>query len=611
MRQTKRIVLTAVLILTALLSLPAASYLYARFIHDTLQTETNSYMKELAAQSIRLIQERVNNDYLYLEGISDSIGARNNPINAPSILYILQEKSETTRFSSLSVADPEGNVYSLALQEQGRALNVAHREYFKRAMAGEPYVEGLTDDEEANIPRSLIISYPIFRDGAVIGATIGQYSMNELDNLLAIAYFDGAGYNYIIRTNGEMLASSQDLPPTATLDSLISQRGSVTDLNASSILDHMTEGKSGSLYFKKAGQEHILSYTPVGISDWYLLVVVPTQVVDAKASYIIRGTVFYCTFALLILGVIVLYYFRLKKKSHQQLTQAYQRIQSIYRTVPNAVVQFSIDGSCTIRNANDAFYHLLGCSREDYQNKCSNSLLPIIHPDDRAAILALREGLTSLEFRVLTYSGKTIWVYGNFDIQSEEGHYLAQCAFLDISLQKQQISEAEQKARVDALTGLNNRLAIDYEKNRLLAATGSGGALFACDLDRFKAVNDTLGHAAGDALLRQFADCLKASFRKDDFIARTGGDEFIVYLKNIPDADQAERKALRLMETVEKAFAGYARDFGLSLSLGIALFPSDGTSFDELMERADEALYHAKSHGKQQYCFYRDIMKNQ
>lgn len=609
MRQTKRLFLTTILILTALFSLPTASYLYARFIHNTLQTETNSYMKELAAQSIRLIRERVNNDYLYLEGISDSIGARKNPINDPNILYILQEKSETTRFSSLSVADPEGNVYSLALADQGRTLNVAHREYFRRAMEGEPCVEGLTDDENTDIPRSLIISYPIFRDGAVIGVTIGQYSMNELDNLLAIAYFDGAGYNYIVRTNGEMLASSRELPSAADLDSLLSQEGSVTKLGTASILANMQAGEPGSLYFQKDGREHILNYTPAGISDWYLMVVVPTQVVDAKASYIIRGTLFYCAFALLILGIIVLYFFWIKKKSHEQLTQAYQRIRSIYRTVPNAVVQFSMDGSCTIQNANDAFYHLLGCSREDYQSSCSDSLLPVIHPDDRKAILALREGLTSLEFRVLTRAGKTIWVYGNFDIQNEKGIYLAQCAFLDISLQKQQIIEAEQKARIDALTGLNNRLALDCEKNRLLAATTWGGALFACDLDRFKAVNDTLGHAAGDALLRQFADCLKASFRRDDFIARTGGDEFIVYLRNISDPDQAEQKARRLMETVGEAFAGYARDFGLSLSLGISLFPSDGTSFDELMERADEALYYAKSHGRRQYCFYRDIAK--
>ncbi len=153
-------------------------------------------------------------------------------------------------------------------------------------------------------------------------------------------------------------------------------------------------------------------------------------------------------------------------------------------------------------------------------------------------------------------------------------------------------------AQHDGLTGLANRmLFIELARHRLALARRQSQtlALLAIDLDGFKAVNDTDGHAAGDGVLKQAAGRLEAACREADVAARLGGDEFMVLLGST-DAPNAERTGQRLIDALAQPYAGTAQP--VSASVGLALFPDHGDTLEALMARADEALYAAKAAGK-------------
>ena len=135
-------------------------------------------------------------------------------------------------------------------------------------------------------------------------------------------------------------------------------------------------------------------------------------------------------------------------------------------------------------------------------------------------------------------------------------------------------------------------------------------------MDNFKKLNDTLGHAKGDRLLKGFTENLKLSFRKDDIVGRVGGDEFIIFLKNV----KSNEAILSKIEAVQKALADY-RDINsrqgeqvciadISVSFGVAFSPEDGITFEELYEKADTALYLSKSRGKGRLTIFTQEKEN-
>ena len=163
----------------------------------------------------------------------------------------------------------------------------------------------------------------------------------------------------------------------------------------------------------------------------------------------------------------------------------------------------------------------------------------------------------------------------------------------------------------DALTGLPNRLLAD-DRLRLSVALaerdGRSVALLYLDLDRFKLINDTLGHQTGDALLKQVAERLKSSVRESDTAARVGGDEFIVILHTVTHPEDTTTVAMKIIDTMRPRFVVEGHEIYLGCSVGIALFPDHGPDTDALLRHADVAMYRAKADGGNSYRLYAPVM---
>jgi diguanylate cyclase (GGDEF)-like protein/PAS domain S-box-containing protein len=186
--------------------------------------------------------------------------------------------------------------------------------------------------------------------------------------------------------------------------------------------------------------------------------------------------------------------------------------------------------------------------------------------------------------------------------------------FSDITLRKQEERELYDLATHDPLTGLPNRSLFIEQFRQAMARSKRAGrlaGLLYLDLDRFKAVNDRLGHECGDKLLRTVAKRLRALVREEDTIARLGGDEFAVILERLPRPLDAAPTARKILRALTRPFLLDGHRAGVMASVGIAVYPLDGGSAEILLKRADRAMYRAKKAGGGEFRFWRTPSRRQ
>jgi diguanylate cyclase (GGDEF)-like protein/PAS domain S-box-containing protein len=199
-------------------------------------------------------------------------------------------------------------------------------------------------------------------------------------------------------------------------------------------------------------------------------------------------------------------------------------------------------------------------------------------------------------------------------IRDEQGEICYHVAhFTDVSAERAAEAQLQHIAHHDMLTGLLNRLSLSGRLEQALAATRREGgrlAVLFIDLDRFKVINDTLGHHVGDELLIEVAHRLRESVRDSDVVARLGGDEFVVVLTGMEHSGTAAMIAEKLVRNIGDSYQIEGYDLYTTPSIGIAIFPIDGEDGETLMKNADAAMYHAKAAGRNNFQFFDSRMND-
>jgi diguanylate cyclase (GGDEF)-like protein len=192
-------------------------------------------------------------------------------------------------------------------------------------------------------------------------------------------------------------------------------------------------------------------------------------------------------------------------------------------------------------------------------------------------------------------------------IDDDSGIANIEGTLIDITERKVAEERVQSLAYYDALTGLPNRILLRDRLSKALSNARRQNhkvALLFLDLDRFKMVNDSLGHAVGDLLLQEIAARLKSVAREEDTIARLGGDEFLIVLTNIKDIPAAAVAVERFMDAMTAEFVLQGHSFSISCSLGISIFPEHGADSETLIKNADAAMYSAKEGGRNNFQFF-------
>ncbi|WP_341302402.1 EAL domain-containing protein [Lysinibacillus sp. FSL H8-0500] len=197
-------------------------------------------------------------------------------------------------------------------------------------------------------------------------------------------------------------------------------------------------------------------------------------------------------------------------------------------------------------------------------------------------------------------------------VNDDKGEITNYCGiFTDLSERKIVENELEKRLLTDSLTDVSNRFAYIERMDNLLESTATVShsvqhAVYFLDLDRFKQINDTLGHAVGDFLLTEVAKRLKQLLKNKDIIARYGGDEFVLTLTNVKNVKEAAKFAEQIIHTIEQPIKVNDQEIFISTSVGISIYPTDGKKTEELINRADKAMSYSKNNGVNGYSFYFD-----
>ncbi len=293
-----------------------------------------------------------------------------------------------------------------------------------------------------------------------------------------------------------------------------------------------------------------------------------------------------------------------------------QRFREVIEMTPAGYVICSADS--VITDVNPALCTMAGYRRDDLIGQDIRN----IFTGWPCHSMFLMSGGTSIfeaaEAEILHKLGHRIYVLTNAVIKRDgNGRATSLTAFVtDISGRKSTEARLEQMATHDALTGLPNRAALHMLLQNILAATDGteSVAVMFIDLDGFKAVNDSMGHDAGDILLRDVARRLKRITRPGDGVVRLGGDEFVVVARCDDGARAACGIAEKLLASLNVAFEIDGTEIFVGASIGISMFPKDGNSKDRLLQHADTAMYRAKASGRNTYRFFEakmsDAVKN-
>jgi diguanylate cyclase (GGDEF)-like protein/PAS domain S-box-containing protein len=299
------------------------------------------------------------------------------------------------------------------------------------------------------------------------------------------------------------------------------------------------------------------------------------------------------------------------RKAREALAEREQRFRDVAEAAGEYVWESDAEGRFTYLS--ERVEAVLGYSRAELLGRRAVEFMPL--GEERAVNEWFakhgveRQAFRDLMLRAITKSGRAIWLsMSGVPMHDTAGRWTGyRGTAADVTARKQAEARIEYLTTRDALTGLANRTLLAERAAQAIANAARNRARLAVlwiDLDRFKLVNESHGHPAGDALLRAVAERLQNTLRREDTLARVGGDDFVLLWSGLRSNEEATTLAQRCLAVLGRPFTVEGHTLTVGASVGIALYPDDGRDFAELLKHADAAMYHAKDGGRGTFRFY-------
>lgn len=386
-----------------------------------------------------------------------------------------------------------------------------------------------------------------------------------------------------------------------------------------------TEGTQ-SYWYDSGGRTGFLLARYVPTLEWFLIIDNDTSALEASLNRqfaisvaviaIVIGSVLF-----IITGIIHKYNAQIvsltveKEKMHRTIFQT--ETEKLYENIS----ELDITHNRMANEATESYFESLGVPKKlpydkalriiaekQIKEEYREGYIQTFSPDN--VLRAYQEGLESLsyDFMLTNDNGYTYYwmrITARIFYWEEDKSVRMMTYRQNIDSEKQRELMMYEKMRRDSLTGLYNKAATQKLTRRLLTENPERSyAFFILDIDSFKNVNDTYGHAIGDQVIVDFAERIKRQFREEDIVGRIGGDEFAAFVP-IPSKDWVEAKAKALSQSLQYKYSNEQKSCFVSASIGVAVSPEAGTSFETLYQNADIALYQTKERGKNSYTVFR------
>ncbi len=638
-----------------LLLLTAGVLTYQFVLH--LRAELEVSLSDQQFSEVSFVAERIDNAVkLRIESLVLIASALTPELlaNQQKLIAFLSERKAIYKLCTLGVIVIDKNGHGLAdfpvADGRGKA-DFAQRDFFQAVVATkQPAISKPGRGRFVKDPR-LVIAVPILSaQNKLIGVFAGVVSLGN-DSLLADFDIDSHP-----NTSSYLIGSPRDnLYLAATDKSRVLQ--ALPMFGANKMHDRYMKGFEGSgIALNAEGVEELSSSKRIKSANWFVVGLMPTAQAFRQIRYLRDQTIFIAVVFCSLMLPLLWFFLR------RQLTPLQRSIELIeLQSLSSDIEPIPLEGCSEIRKMQNSFNQLQSRIQQDQeslrlsakvfqtsadaivitdlQNRilAVNPAFSVITQYQPAEVLGrdpklLSSGSQGTDFyramwhAILTtgkWSGEILNRRKNGEIYTEwlnintvfdENQHPQQriAIFSDISDKKRSETLIWQQANYDTLTGLpNRRLFHDRLEQEIKKAEREQHllALMFIDLDRFKEVNDTLGHEAGDFLLKEAAARISQCVRDTDTLARLGGDEFTVILPGMADNDRLEMIANQIIQTLAKPFQLGEAAVYVSASIGITLFPNDATELSSLLKNADQAMYVAKNKGRNQFSYFTASMQ--
>jgi diguanylate cyclase (GGDEF)-like protein/PAS domain S-box-containing protein len=307
-----------------------------------------------------------------------------------------------------------------------------------------------------------------------------------------------------------------------------------------------------------------------------------------------------------------------RKRMEEALRQSEQRYRTILEEMDEAYFEVDLAGNYTY--VNDAISRLLGYPKEEllgttFRKQVNEEDTALLY-DAFGRIFTTGKPVRDIAYKAIRKGGEVRYSeIAGFPIQNQKAEVIGFRGIgRDVTERKRTEEQIRHMATHDALTELPNRMMFNQLLNHAIQAAKRNKrklAVLFIDLDRFKIINDTLGHEAGDELLKTIATRFRQSLRAMDVVARLGGDEFVILVEEVDNPGQLVTVAQKILSAAMKPVSLMGEECRVTASVGISMYPKDGEDEQALMKTADKAMYFAKEEGKNNYQFYSESMKSQ
>ena len=500
----------------------------------------------------------------------------------------------------------------LSLKELERRLRnqqAAERDWtlFRKIEQGTGVVSDIWDWKKAGNQSVFTVAEPVWKNGKVIGVLQTRLEPLTITEQVPEASAFTRSSTLIVRRDGTILASeNHNRGDISTGNLFVSVKtAGITDEVVRQMEECFYGDGSDSFMFEGKGDFYYFSWDYLGYNEWYIVNFVRSPDVAIHYENILKELIYASLFligltAVLGGGIVVL--FLHYRRSLDFETKKYGLLAEFSDTAlfeydrRKDILEFTNNARRILMLDELRISHVMGKKiRTDLflqeDRKVMEDML-------RSRTGSWEDNIQYAELRLKSISGEYHWFGCHYKtITSDTGTVVKVVGKLaDISRQRSREQELREQAMRDVLTGIYNK-AGERLIDRMVKEKGQGLFLM-LDLNDFKSINDTMGHAAGDAILTELGRVLKGTCRENDIVARIGGDEFVMFLPGVFDRQTGKRKIGEIQESLRTVRISTWGIRGIKASIGAALCPEDGMDYGTLYKAADEAMYQAKEQSK-------------
>ncbi len=455
---------------------------------------------------------------------------------------------------------------------------------------------------EAEGKRLLSLYVPVKKDGAIIAVLGRTFEAHEFNSMLLPCSNLNEGICLVINNNGAVISASPEAEAWLNNNPEFSN-------SEGKFIERLRPKETGAQLLNILGEEYHITHRGLDVGGFELLCI--NEASAERKPYEFVSATFIMHSLLTLIGYIALVswlaYFwskqgRLIKAEKERLEWVEERYRIVASESDDVIFEISLKDKAFVANEN--FHKLFGYCLLHWDEE---QIREMVYSDDvenfREMLKAVREDARLIKdnLRIRGAEGSYIWCHVLVaTLKDEKGKPMRVLGKItDIDVQMQETEWLRRKAQQDSLTQLYNKQTTHNLIQRFITREGKDGVhgLIIVDVDDLKIINDTYGHLYGDAVLTGLAGKMRELFRSTDIVGRIGGDEFLVFLKNVNSRAQLKVQAEELLFAINNA----PKDINYSCSAGAALYPEDGETVDWLFSNADSALYKSKRFGKNRF----------